>query len=282
MENTSDVLFKDDVPQWYIAEGEKWVGPLTAADVYQKVVSQEISWAHYVWKPGQPEWKRICDLKTFQGAVPSIPKKAVLQEVKEAAKPAVRQTTRRAAPTPAAPSKPLGASDKIWFLYYNQAQFGPFSADEITRSLKSGKIHKKVFGWRDGMPNWLRLEEIAEYKNISAPPGKPAARSEQRSAPRRPLVAKIVMADDSAIHVAMCRDISIGGMQVLTDKVPGKVGKKIRMNVSSTGGELPPFVAEGQIVRVLEDQRGFSFRFDRLSEDARKTIEAYIRAEESS
>jgi hypothetical protein len=75
-------------------------------------------------------------------------------------------------------------------------------------------------------------------------------------------------------------------MQVLTDRLPGKVGAKIRLNVSSISDEkasktqkarkIDSFVAEGVIVRILEDKRGFSFRFDKLSSAAKRSIEQYI------
>ena len=80
--------------------------------------------------------------------------------------------------------------------------------------------------------------------------------------------------------IAVCRDISIGGMQVLTDRVPGPVGSKLKLNVSpGDPSKVKGFVAEGEIVRVLEDGRGFSFRFRKITEEARRTIEKYITEE---
>jgi hypothetical protein len=81
----------------------------------------------------------------------------------------------------------------------------------------------------------------------------------------------------------MCRDISVGGMQVLTDQIPGVSGTRIRLNVSpvnpsrsKASSAIEPFVAEGVIVRILEDGRGFSFRFEGLTDRAKKIIEKYI------
>ena len=66
-------------------------------------------------------------------------------------------------------------------------------------------------------------------------------------------------------------------MQVLTEHVPGGVGTAIRMNVTPPQDSgIHPFVAQGVVVRVLEDQRGFSFRFIEISDDAKKAIESYI------
>jgi hypothetical protein len=282
MENTRKVLFEDNTPQWYIAQGDQWIGPLTAAEVYEKVVSQEISWAHFVWKPGQSDWKRICDVKVFQSAVPRLPGKDTKQEVKQAAAAAKAIFKKTGG---SRESRKMRASDRNWFLYYNDSQFGPFSFEEVARFLAVGRIHGRVHAWSEGMEGWERLENlqpfheaVADSKKARAVTKKSSAGpTEQRKAPRIPLVAKIILANsqDESVNVAMCRDISMGGMQVLMDRVPGKIGSKIRLNVS---GGIAPFVAEGVIVRILEDERGFSFRFERLSEDARRAIESYITA----
>ncbi len=292
MENTGNVHFEDDTPQWYIASGEQWVGPLAASDVYQKVLDQEITLAHFVWKPGQAAWQRICDTKTFQSAVPALP----------AAKPVVKKASpaKRVAPPPA-PSE-----EKTWFLFYNDSQFGPFSNEEISRFISVGKVHKQVYAWKDGMEGWEKLGMVLEFSDAfndapkgPKPPAAPraggapagakkgpisAVPGDKRQAPRSPMIARLLLANSDSVSVAMCRDVSIGGMQVLTDRIPGAVGARIKMNVSppkskGTGGgavKFAPFVAEGTIVRHLEDGRGFSFRFTKLSDAARRSIETYI------
>jgi hypothetical protein len=82
------------------------------------------------------------------------------------------------------------------------------------------------------------------------------------------------------VIVGVCRDISIGGMQVLTENIPGAAGTRLRMNISpssqESGRKIEPFVAEGIVVRILEDGRGFSFRFEKLPEPAKQAIEAYF------
>jgi len=290
MENTEKILFEDDTPQWYVAMGERWIGPLTAADVYERVLAQELTWAHYVWKQGQSEWKRICDVKTFQAAVPTAPAKAVLTEVKAASKPTIKQGARKSvvAPPPPMNAEQTGAADtKIWFLYFNDAQYGPFSRTEIANLQQAGKITPRVHAWREGMGNWDRIERISELKAPLEKSGKIAKKAEapsqveQRAAPRRPLVAKIILASGDAIRVGMCRDISVGGMQVLMDQLPGPVGTRVKLNVSPAGTapagqSIEPFVAEGVVVRILEDRRGFSFRFEKLNDNAKRSIERYL------
>lgn len=282
MENTEKVLFEDDRPQWYVAMGEKWIGPISASEVYERITTQKITWAHFVWKPGEKEWRRLCDVKTFAAAVPAVPSKTLQREVKETSvsKPIVKQTARKAAEPAPTSSKGASApkSEGGWFLYYNETQFGPFTRDEVLRFLSVGKITLKVHAWRSGLKTWTRIEELEQFKGAKAQPPtaeqKKQEKADLRKAPRRPMVAKILLTNAKEVSDAVCRDISVGGMQVLTDQVPGKVGEKIKLNVSAS--EIDAFVAEGVIVRLLEDQKGFSFRFDKLPDQAKRSIEQYI------
>jgi hypothetical protein len=78
-------------------------------------------------------------------------------------------------------------------------------------------------------------------------------------------------------------------MQVLCDMAP-ETGSTISLNVQPTedsgsaqpGGKIDPFAAKGVVVRVLEDGRGFSFRFEDLSDTARTAIQSYIVADGKS
>lgn len=279
MENSERFFFKDDSPQWYIAAGERWIGPLTASDIYERILSNQITWAHFIWKKGQPAWKRICEVKDFQAAVPSQPAKGVQKEVKESTKPTIRQAGSRKIAAPAAPKNPV-QEVKNWFLYYNNSQYGPFSQLEIQHFLKSSRIHPQTHGWKEGMKSWERLDRIPEFQIQGPKARQETFQTDQRSTPRRPLVAKILMADEQSVIVGVCRDISVGGLQVLTERIPANVGARLKMNISpstnDSGKPIEPFVAEGTIVRILEDGRGFSFRFDKLTEKARQSIELYF------
>ena len=80
------------------------------------------------------------------------------------------------------------------------------------------------------------------------------------------------------VFVGICRDISIGGMQVLVDHFPGSVGERISINVHPDNTDYN-FVADGNIVRSLEGGHGFSFRFLDLSRESQDAISRYLQSE---
>ncbi len=291
MENTAKLLLGEDgSAQWYLAlGGEAWVGPLTSSDVYKKILSKEITWGHYLWKPGDLDWTRICDLPFFQATFPDRPGKSMhskiqarLAEELSLKQKTVQKAQQNKKTPPPPPSIPDGPLEKIWYLHDEGSQLGPFSFEEVTRFLKINRIDPHVYAWRDGMANWDRLDRIRIFEDALKHIAVSRAHSaqDQRGTPRRPLVARIFLSHDDAMIVAVCRDISVGGMQVLTDKVPGGPGTRLKMNVSPSGSEdtkkIQPFIAEGTVVRVLEDHCGFSFRFEKLPDRARRAIESYI------
>lgn len=269
-------------PKWYVALEDRWIGPMAAAEVVEKIQRQEITWVHYVWKNGQTDWKRICDLKEFQIFQPHQPPKSMKIEVKSAAAPTIRKASggRGAASVPSriAPKMPPKIpGEKTWYLHYNDSQFGPFSTDEVSRYLRIGKLHGGVFCWKEGLKDWSRLKDLPEFEAaVEESARAPKKKEDQRKGPRRPMVARILLANQDSVIVGVCRDISIGGMQVLTDRIPGQSGSRIKMNVSPGKDGIKPFVAEGVIVRILEDGLGFSFRFEKLSDDAKRSIAQYI------
>lgn len=296
MENTGKVLFENDEAVWFLSIGDETVGPLQAADLYEKILLNQITSAHYVWKKGLKAWQRIAETPPFTEMLPKAPKAVPTASMPAGEKTQgtqVKASSSKSAASSA--SRETQGSDRkfaipehrVWFLYFNDSQFGPFSLEEVKGYLRVGKINPRVHAWKEGMKEWTRIETLIDFrdavevsKKIIASGAASTAKEDKRENPRLPLVAKVLVANDSQVMSAICRDISIGGMQVLTDQIPGAAGSRIRLNVTppndGQGKPVSPFVAEGVIVRVLEDGRGFSFRFDQLTPEARKAIESYV------
>ncbi len=308
MENTSALLFDNSQPRFFLALSGKAVGPLTTQELYDRLAQGQCSFLHYAWCEGWDDWRTVSEVEEFRKMVPAKPDKAFLSKIK------TKMTERKRKLEESAASATV--EERTWFLHTGDSQHGPFSQGELMHALDAQNLGGESFVWKAGWASWKSMKDVPELASslrpqlpvTPAPPPLPQKKdlalsapakalsaksqtktktkalsaptpSERRGSPRRPLVARLFVHNNEEVVVAVCRDISIGGMQVLTDRVPGAVGTTLRLNVSPSDAKtVKGFVAEGEIVRVLEDGRGFSFRFTKLSEDARRAITSYIKA----
>jgi len=269
MENTDSLKFKNDIPAWFVAKQGQSEGPYFAAEVFKKIQNNEISWMDYIWKPGLSKWQRICDVKEFQQKEDTSP--PPLSQIKEIKQEIANERRMRPRVKSAHPMQ--------WYLYHQESQLGPFSEDEVFRFLRVGKIDGSTFAWRKGMKGWDRISKIELFSVLNLKANKKTT-SEKRITPRQPLFAKVLLANDRLVGEGICRDVSLGGLQILTDKIPGKVGTIIKINVSptqETPKEFESFVATAIVVRILEDQRGFSCRFEKMTTKSQKAIAHYLK-----
>ncbi|MGE4233304.1 MAG: GYF domain-containing protein [Bacteriovoracia bacterium] len=305
MENTSSLLFDNVSKKYFVAMQDRAAGPYTAQEVYEMTLGGSISALNFVWCQGWKDWIRIIDLQEFAPLLPPKPSRKNIEKIEARLHLKIAEQAKQAEQD----------NSKKYYLYFNDAQYGPFAKSEVLRIIESGKVNDKTYIWVPGWENWQKLSDQAEFAGelamVVKPPEKPRpektgktkaktktapkASYDKRFAPRKPLVARLYLHDDQNVILAVCRDISIGGMQVLTDRIPGPVGTKIKLNVSPT--DLDPskgqtkntkktkksgtktisaFIAEGEVVRIMEDQRGFSFRFLKISSEAKKAIQDYV------
>lgn len=55
------------------------------------------------------------------------------------------------------------AMGKVWFLYINDQEEGPFSFLELSRD---ERLTPETYAWREGMEDWLPIHEIEELKDL--------------------------------------------------------------------------------------------------------------------
>ena len=254
--------FGSDEAVFFVSlQGDSFSGPFRPSEIQKKLENREMTWVDYCYRESDGKWIRICDHPVFLGFQPEAPKPKPVTKVMPP-------------PIPAEARMP-----KIrWFLFQNESQSGPYSEIELKRLIQTGQVLADSFVWQESFADWKALAQVPEFsKGIQKNIAEPIKPSDRRESPRKPLVAQIYLTNEKEIASGMCRDISVGGMQVLTDTLPGKTGDRIHLNVmppESSG--LAPFVAHGEIVRILEDKRGFSFRFTDINDEAKRSIERYI------
>lgn len=249
MENTLSTQFSNELPEFFLAEGQRPIGPFQAQEIYLKLERKESSWSDYIYRAKEGKWMRIFEHPVFQGLLPKSP---------------------AAPPVGSARPAPPEEERRCWFMINEDQQTGPYTATEVKRVLALAKGKGSLL-WRSGMMEWLPADQAFQETPAELP------RKEKRMALRRPITAKIFVTNQAEVILGVCRDLSVGGMQVLAEKLPGAVGTVIRLNVDpSHEMSLSGFVAEGVIVRHLEDMRGFSFRFTKISDHDREQIEQFI------
>jgi hypothetical protein len=265
MENTLNLLLQDTAPKWFTVVNARPIGPLSAKDIVTRIQAGELSFASHVWKEGFSGWTRIYDVIDFKPLLPAEPSAALIASFQ---KPAAQ-----VAPPPMAPKPDL----RTWYIYLDEANYGPISDSEVATLIQAGRITLATYMWQKGFADWTPAKDVPAWSNAfsGVAPAVVTKQFDKRSAPRKPFETKILLTDGKEVGWAICRDISVGGMQVLMDHSPGPAGTELKLNVNPQGN-VPGFACEGTVVRILEDGRGFSFRFKTLSADARAAIEKYI------
>lgn len=161
----------------------------------------------------------------------------------------------------------------------SETEYGPFSFSQLKTLLDQKRISDLTLVFSTNMPHWAPLGSFEDFESKFLVKSTVDS-DERRKFARKPFVARMLYANNNEVFEGICRDLSIGGMQVLMDHFPGSAGEQISLNVHPQNSEYH-FVADGKVVRVLEGRKGFSFRFLNLSDEARGSIEQYIVSEES-
>jgi len=273
------------------------VGPYSALDIFERIRTRESNWTDFVWGIGTDiKWRRICEIAVFQEFMPPQPSNEILAKIREIATSAQKRRESEITadiqvreekdgeeePTPEeltnSQLKVEKAKKWIWFVQFEEGSpFGPFSLEEIRRMISSGKVKGYVYVWCEGMKNWAGIDEIPEFSEIA----KDVHRPKRREYPRVPLVAKILLSHNNEVVSVLCQDISEGGLQVLTNQIPGPVGTRTKMNITPDSKILKPFETEGVVERIIDEDRGFAFRFDPLPKNVKDNIIAYVDSTDS-
>lgn len=256
---------------WYYVQKGNRHGPVTV-DVIEKMISgQDLKPDDFVWKKGFENWKKIKEVSELQAApAPSIP-----------AAPAVP-------PAPAAPVVPkqihlkdLGGDDKVVYIRVGNdrgvapVEYGPYSVNMLKRLFKENRINGKTEVFVKGSDAYRILADFPEYEEIFEEVPPIIKESDRRMTIRKPFIARLFIQNNKILYEGVCRDISVGGMQILVDDFKGNAGDKITINVHPENSEYH-FTASGVVVRILEGNAGFSFRFQNLSDEAKRAIEKYL------
>lgn len=257
--------------KWYYVQKGERKGPVEFNELLTLFQESSLSENDFVWTKGFENWTKIKELKQFQQATPAIPIEEAIATQNQTFENHKKIVDLRE----------LDPEDNCIFIRIGvdrgtaPIEYGPFSIEILKKLFQENRINGKSQAFSQGMPDWTFLAEMPGFEEVFNELPPKIDDSERRVDQRKPFIARMFIENNQQVFEGICRDISIGGMQVLVDHFPGKVDEKITINVHPENSDYH-FVASGKIVRLLEGSLGFSFRFINLSDDAIKSINGYL------
>ena len=267
---------------WYYVKGAERVGPVTLEEVANLISDKQLIEESYLWKKGFANWEKLKNIEELQIYLnPNL-----IQEQEEEIVPELNEDFPKVMPKVEKQEEIFSWEiidpDKSIFVIkigadrgVSENEYGPFSLNKLQKLFSENRINGKTLIFSGGMKNWEFLAETPLYKKLTGDSPPKIEADDRRSADRKPFVAKMMFHDKKVLYEGICRDISIGGVQILVSGFPGKVGDRVSINVHPENSEYS-FVAQAKIVRILEGESGFSLRFLDLGNEAQKAIGNYL------
>ena len=245
---------------WYYVQGDQSVGPVEKGEMDSLFTQGSLNKDSYVWKKGFENWKKASDTDEFRSLfetpVPSFPEES--SDVWSVGEDRQVVTIK------------VGYDRGS-----DEAEFGPYTVRQLRRAFQEKRINGKTFVFVPGAQNWKFLADTPLFNMISDAMPPVIEESERRISRRKPFVAKLLFHDQSRVYEGICRDISVGGLQILVSGFCAKVGDAIKLNVHPDNGDTC-FSASGKVVRVLGGDQGISLKFENLDEQSKALIHRYI------
>ena len=181
MENTLNLLLQDTQSKWYADGNGSPTGPFSSKEVVLRLQSGALSYASHLWRDGLGKWTRIYELSEFKCLLPAEPSAALIQ--------GLQRTQQTIQPTP--PSVQQRQEARVWFVYLDNTQFGPFAEAEVTSLIDSGRVKASTYVWKKGFAEWCFAEKVAELESIFKKTTV-STKGDKREAPRKPFEARII------------------------------------------------------------------------------------------
>ena len=293
---------------WYYVQGSERVGPVDQSDIENLFHEGVLNPESYVWRKGFDNWKNLNAVDEFgsllMGGASSSDSQSEFDEdtgsdlsfdTQEESQEDIQMGSSSDSDEDDVSFIPkmgdsssgpfdinsIGAHSKVFSIKVgldrggSESEFGPFSLEQLKRAYQENRINEKTFIFTPGMETWVFLGDFPRFNEIAGGLPPEISEADRRFNIRKPFVARLFFHDNKQVYEGICRNISVGGLQVLVSDFPCEVGEKVSMNVHPDNTDYH-FTASGKVVRKLEGDTGFSLRFEDLSQDAHSAIQSYI------
>lgn len=264
--------------QWFYYHNNKQEGPLTLEQMKELMISGQLNNTSYVWTKGFADWKLIKDVSELNVQVKNDLKK------QETTVTATQEYTKVAQNQESAVKLLLGTvkpGEKSIYIKTGfdrggtPKEYGPFDLDMIRKLYQTNRINGRTLVYFPGIDCWRILAVFSDFEEIFNELPPIIEDSDRRRWERKPFTARLFFTTDNQFYEGICKDLSLGGMQVLLYKFPGKVGEVIKLNVHPEDPSHQ-FVAKAKIVRIAKSDGALSMEFLELSDIAKKAIQNYL------
>lgn len=151
----------NQVEKFYVYINNQQSGPFDIAGLKNLVVEGKVNTDSMMWKAGMSGWKPAKEIDSISSIF-----------VQDAPPPLAVD----APPAPPTPPVPPVVPQVSYYLIVNGTQEGPHNLDKIKELVSSNKANKDTLAWKQGMSNWLALNQIEELSSVlldSVPPAPP-------------------------------------------------------------------------------------------------------------
>ena len=268
--------------QWYYVQGSERVGPVERSEIDSLFHAGTINAESFVWKKGFDNWKSLESVEELSDllSVQSAPSTPVFDDISEIPSMS-HESAQQEESSGGLNLMSLSDEAKVFTVKVgydrggSETEYGPFSLNQIKKAYQEKRISERTFIFTPGMSTWVLLGDFELFERISGISSAEVSDDDRRVSVRKPFIARLFFHDNNQVYEGICRDISIGGLQVLVSSFPCKVDEKVSLNVHPDNSDYH-FTASGRIVRKLEGDSGFSLRFEELSSEAIASIQAYV------
>lgn len=268
--------------QWYYVQGSERVGPVKRSELDSLFKSGKLTAQSFVWKKGFDNWKTLESVDELSDLLkpPAETPPPQMNDISEIPSMSM-EDEKGSASEGALDLDSLSEDAKVFTVKVgydrggSETEYGPFSISQMRKAYEEQRISEKTFIFTPGMSTWVLLGDFELFEKISGISAGTVSDDDRRIAVRKPFIARLFFHDNSQVYEGICRDISVGGLQVLVSHFPCQVDDKISLNVHPDNTDYH-FTASGMVVRKLEGDSGFSLRFEDLSSEAVASIQAYV------
>jgi hypothetical protein len=201
--------------KWYYVQKGNRHGPVAFEVILELIENRDLGTEEFVWKKGFETWKKIKEVEELQ--------RTNKIEAEEVLPPEISVSFNEVSLKELTPDERnlyvrIGADRGS-----STTEYGPFSLNQVQKLFKENRINGKTFLFIKGTNNWKMLADFKDYEEVFEEVPPVIKESERRMAVRKPFIARIFFNNDKKFFEGICRDISVGGMQVLVDGFNGNI-----------------------------------------------------------